>query len=165
MINLYTPDAAEQHQREIKRIISQINIAFVLLIFLSIPMIIYRNPANHLPSIIFLGILWTLGVWWSLTKILEDILPLKQDIAFSKKIQGSATKEVSGLIIDCAKEITILRMSCHILKYKKMGDEETIYQVYLDKRFYIPTIQAGAMIRMKIAQHFICAYEIGGNHE
>ena len=165
MINLYTPDAAEQHQREIKRIISQINIAFVLLIFLSIPMIIYRNPANHLPSIISLSILWTLGVWWSLTKILENILPLKQDIAFSKKIQGSETKEVSGLIIDCTKEITNLRMSCYILKYKKTGDEQTIYQVYLDKRFNIPAIQTGTVIRMKIAQHFICAYEIGGNHE
>lgn len=165
MINLYTPDMAEQQQREIKRILRLIHIGFLLLIFLSIPFIIYRNPTNHLPSIISLSILWTFGVWWGMTKILEKFLPLKRDIAFSKKIQNSETKEVSGLIIDCEKEITILRMSCYILRYQKKGDEQTIYQAYLDKRFHIPTLQVGTVIRMKIAQHFICAYEIGGSHE
>lgn len=165
MLNLYTQNTIEQQKKLLKKTWGPIGLMLLSLLLLSLPLIIYRDPKNHLPSVLLLSILWMLGIWWILTKILEKVIPLTQDIAFSQMIMNRETKEIHGLIVECSKKITLLRTPCYILKYKKEGEEDTIYQTYLDEKFYMPEIQAGATIRMRTAQHFICAYEIGGKHE
>lgn len=165
MIELYTLELMQQQNAIRKKSIKQSCLVILLLLITSLPLVVFRNTRNHFPSIVLLSLLWTLGTWWIITNIFIKILPCKYDILFFTKLQKSEKKNIWGLITDCSKEITIHGITCHIVEYQTKDTPTSTHQVYLDKRFYNQIFCPGAWIHMKIAQHFICAYENGGRHE
>lgn len=167
MIKLYTLESIEQSKIELKKYKKVIGISLSLFALLSLLFVIFRNEENHFPSIVLLSIIWTLGIWALMTSMFLKVLPLNRDICFGNKMLLSEKKEITGWVSECIEEITMQRIPCYILKINtKENEKQRLYQVYLDKRFYSDKIRAGKRVRIQIAQHFVTAYEMGGDcHE
>lgn len=166
MTELYTLEFLKETRAELKKSNKIIRMITLALLIFGIIFVIFRNKENHFPSILLLSVIWTLGLWVIMAYMLMKILPLKCDILFCKKIINSEKRELLGNVVDCEEEITMQRIPCYVLKICTVeNDKRTFRQIYLDKRFYINEIKEGIKIRVQIAQHFICAFEVEDYHE
>lgn len=165
MTEFYTLVYAQRCKTDLKRERNTIGIAIVVLICAAVAAIALRNPENHIPALAAVCLIWICGVWFLMFRIMEKVMPLKRDMAFWQVMMNSNKKELEGEVVACEEKITMRRIPCYNLKILVGDKENSMREIYIDRRFVSKKLKEGSRVRLLVAQRFVFALETGGTKD